>query len=101
MAIMDHFANHVLGIIRGHPEWAMFVIGLTAFAESFVFLSLLFPGTAVLVAAGTLASERILDPASIVIAGIVGAVLGDSASFWLGQRFGTLILGPVAIPWAP
>ena len=93
---MDHFANQVLGVIKGHPEWATFVIGFTAFAESFVFLSLLFPGTAILVAAGTLASEGILNPASIVTAGIVGAVLGDSVSFWLGQRFGALllVLGP-------
>jgi len=88
---MDHFANQVLGVINGHPEWATFVICLTAFAESFVFLSLLFPGTAILVAAGTLASEGTLDLASIVTAGIVGAVLGDSVSFWLGQRFGALL----------
>ena len=101
MAIMDHFANHVLGIIKGHPEWAMFVIGLTAFAESFVFLSLLFPGTAVLVAAGTLASERILDPASIVIAGIVGAVLGRFGVILARPAIWNSDLGPVAIPWAP
>ena len=88
---MDHFANQVLGVINGHPEWATFVICLTAFAESFVFLSLLFPGTAILVAAGTLASEGTLDLASIVTAGIVGAVLGDAVSFWLGQRFGALL----------
>jgi len=96
IVFMDHFANQVLGVIKGHPEWATFVICFTAFAESFVFLSLLFPGTAILVAAGTLASEGILNPASIVTAGIVGAVLGDSVSFWLGQRFGALllVLGP-------
>ena len=88
---MDHFVNQTLDIIKHHPEWATFVIGLTAFGESFVFLSLLFPGTVILIAAGTLASEGVLDPASIVTAGILGAVLGDSVSFWLGQRLGTLI----------
>ena len=51
----------------------MFVIGLTAFGESFVFLSLLFPGTAILIAAGTLVSEGILSPLPTVIAGIAGA----------------------------
>ena len=55
----------------------MFVIGLTAFGESFVFLSLLFPGTAILIAAGTLVSEGILNPLPTVVAGIAGAVLGE------------------------
>jgi membrane protein DedA with SNARE-associated domain len=56
----------------------------------FVFLSLLFPGTAVLIASGTLISEGILDPLPTVTAGILGAVLGDSVSFWLGKKFGTV-----------
>ena len=69
----------------------MLVIGLTAFVESFVFLSLLFPGTAILIAAGTLVSEGILSPVPTVVAGIAGAVLGNSVSFWLGQKFGPLL----------
>ena len=67
------------------------MIGLTAFGESFVFLSLLFPGTAILIAAGALVATGTLDPVSIIIAGIIGAVLGDSISFWIGQRFGPAI----------
>jgi membrane protein DedA with SNARE-associated domain len=88
---MDHLASQILGIINGHPELSALIIGLTAFGESFVFLSLLFPGTAVLIAAGALVSEGVLNPAPVVIAGFMGAVLGDAASFWLGQRFGDLL----------
>jgi len=85
---MDYLATQILAFIKANPGWATFVIGLTAFAESFVFLSLLFPGTAILVAAGTLVATGVLDPVSTVIAGIVGAVIGDSISFWLGQNSG-------------
>jgi len=88
---MDYLATQILAAIKADPEWAMVMIGLTAFGESFVFLSLLFPGTAILVAAGTLVSAGILDPISIMIAGIVGAILGDSVSFWLGQKFGPVL----------
>jgi hypothetical protein len=56
MTFKDHLATQLLDIIKGHPEWASFVIRLTALAE----LSLLFSGTAILVAAGTLA-EGVLD----------------------------------------
>jgi len=85
---MDYFTTHALGFIKSYPEWALFVIGLTAFGESFVFLSLLFPGTAILIAAGTLVSEGVLKPFPTITAGIIGAVLGDAVSFWLGGKFG-------------
>jgi membrane protein DedA with SNARE-associated domain len=88
---MDHLATQILDIVKGHPEWASFIVGLTAFGESFLLLSLLFPGTAVLIAAGTLIASGVLDPTSVVIAGIVGAVLGDAVSFWLGRKFGDLV----------
>jgi membrane protein DedA with SNARE-associated domain len=88
---MDQLASEILGIIRNHPESSALVIGLTAFGESFVFLSLLFPGTAILIAAGALVSEGVLDPGPVALAGLVGAVLGDAVSFWLGQRFGDLL----------
>jgi membrane protein DedA with SNARE-associated domain len=85
---MDYIATQALAFIKHNPEWALFVIGLTAFGESFVFLSLLFPGTAILIAAGTLVSEGVLRPLPTMTAGIVGAVLGDSVSFWVGGKLG-------------
>jgi membrane protein DedA with SNARE-associated domain len=88
---MDSFATEILEFIKTNPGWAVFVIGLTAFGESFVFLSLLFPGTAILVASGALISEGALDPLSPTVAGIVGAVLGDGISFWIGRKFGPLL----------
>jgi membrane protein DedA with SNARE-associated domain len=88
---MDQFANDVLAFIRVHPDMAALVIGLTAFAESFAFLGFLFPGFAILVAAGTLVRSGAIDPVSAVAAGFVGAVLGDAISYWLGLRFGHLL----------
>lgn len=39
---MDHLAIQILAFVKANPGWAIFVIGLTAFGESFVFLSLCF-----------------------------------------------------------
>jgi membrane protein DedA with SNARE-associated domain len=89
--LMDHLASQILVFIRVHPEWAAFVIGLVAFGESFVFLSLLFPGTTILIASGALIEAGILDPFLPAMAGIVGAALGDAISFWLGRKFGPLL----------
>ncbi len=85
---MDYLAAQAVTFIKANPGWAVFVIGFTAFGESFVFLSLLFPGTVILIAAGTLVSEGILSPLPAMVAGIAGAILGDSVSFWLGKKFG-------------
>ena len=86
---MDYLASEILELIKAHPEWAAVVIGLVAFGESFVFFSLLFPGTAILIASGALVGAGILDPLSPALAGILGAALGDAISFWLGQKFGS------------
>lgn len=85
---MDQIATQILAFIKDHHDWALVIIGVTAFGESFVFLSLLFPGTAILIASGTLVSEDVLRPWPIIAAGIIGAVLGDTVSFWLGEKFG-------------
>ncbi len=85
---MEHLTTEVLVFIRTHPEMAVAVIGLTAFAESFAFVSFLFPGFAILVAAGALVQAGLIDPVSAAAAGAAGAVLGDAISFWIGQKFG-------------
>jgi len=88
---MSGLSHQIVAYIAAHPEWAVFVIGVTAFGESFVFLSLLFPGTAVLVAAGALIGTGALDPVSVVFAASIGAILGDAVSYGIGQRFGPML----------
>jgi membrane protein DedA with SNARE-associated domain len=90
--LMDYLAIQILAFIKAHPGWTALVICITAFGESFVFLSLLFPGTAILIASGTLIAAGILHPIAPMVAGVAGAVFGDAVSFWLGQKFG---------PWLP
>jgi membrane protein DedA with SNARE-associated domain len=85
---MDDIAQPLLDFIKAHSEWAGLVMFITAFGESFAFLSLLFPGTTVLVAAGTLLAVGTLPYPAILIGAVFGAVLGDSVSYWLGRNFG-------------
>ena len=98
---MDYLASQILELIKAHPEWAAVVIGLVAFGESFVFFSLLFPGTAILIASGALIEAGILDPLSPALAGILGAVLGDAISFC--QKFGSNVwpFRGLALPHQP
>ncbi|HEX3952485.1 MAG TPA: DedA family protein [Stellaceae bacterium] len=61
---------------------------ITAFGESFAFLSLLFPGTTLLIAAGTLIKDGTLPFVPVMLGAVLGAILGDSVSYWFGRRFG-------------
>jgi membrane protein DedA with SNARE-associated domain len=85
---MEHVVQPALALIAAHSDWAAVVIFITAFGESFIFLSPLFPGTSMLLAAGTLISNGSLPYLPVLAAAVVGLVLGDAAAFWIGRRFG-------------
>jgi membrane protein DedA with SNARE-associated domain len=92
---MDDIVHPALAFIAAHAHWAAMVMFVTAFGESFAFLSLLFPGTTLLIAAGTLMSDGTLPYAPVLIGAVAGATLGDSVSYWIGRRFG----GGIARVW--
>lgn len=85
---MEHLVQPTLDFISAHSGWAFPVMFITSFGESFAFLGLLFPGTSILIVAGTLMSAGSLPYWPVLAGAIIGAVLGDSASFWLGRRYG-------------
>jgi membrane protein DedA with SNARE-associated domain len=83
---MQQLVPQVLDYIRAHPEMAAVVIGLTAFGESFAFVSFFFPGFAILVAAGALVQAGVIDPIPAAAAGAGGALLGDAISYFIGRK---------------
>jgi len=90
---MEHLAQPLLAFIRAHESWAVAMMFITGFGESFAFVSLLFPGTTLLIAAGTLMQSGTLPYLPVMVGAILGAVLGDSVSYWIGRRFGGGIAG--------
>lgn len=89
MSIQD-FIDLIVGFVKTHEEWAVPVAFMVAFMESFCFLSILWPGTAILVGITALlaasgADQAILLP-SIIAAGL-GGTLGYAISFWIGLYF--------------
>ena len=92
---MGHLVQPILDFISAHSGWAVAIMFATAFGESFAFVSLLFPGTSLLIAAGALVAAGSLPYFPIMAGAIIGAVLGDTVSFWIGHRFG----GGIARIW--
>lgn len=85
---MEDLVQPTLAFVTAHAGWAVAVMFVTAFGESFVFLSLLFPGTSLLVAAGALIATGTLPYFPVLAGAVAGATLGDTVSYWIGRRFG-------------
>lgn len=85
-----HALTEWLGV---HQDWLAFVIGAIAFIESFAVVGLFVPGVVMLFAAASLAGTGVLDVWTMLLAGFIGAVLGDGISFWLGRVFHERIPG--------
>jgi membrane protein DedA with SNARE-associated domain len=89
MNVQD-FVDAVVVFVREHESWAAPAAFIVAFLESFCFLSILWPGTAILVAIAALLAKsgvelNVLWPA-IVAAGL-GGTLGYAVSYWIGLYY--------------
>ncbi len=70
-------------------SWAIAIMFFTAFGESFAFFSLLFPGTTLLIAAGTLMKTRRPALSAGDARGRSSAPFSaDAVSYWIGRRYG-------------
>lgn len=87
---LEAVVETVVTFVREHEEWAAPVAFAIAFGESFCFLSLLVPGTAILAGIAALLAAsgieaHILMPA--ILAAGLGGSLGYAVSFWIGRYF--------------
>lgn len=64
-------------------------MGVLAFLESLVLIGLFVPAIATMIVVGGLIGTGMIDPVPVIICAVIGAVLGDWASYALGH-----VLGP-------
>jgi len=70
-----------------HPAWSGLFVFLIALSESLFIIGLLVPGTVLMFGVGALVGTGVLGFQETLIVAFVGAVLGDSISFWIGSRY--------------
>lgn len=91
--IMSGWVAWMVALIGQHPDWAMALVFVTAMAESIAVIGLFIPGTAILVGVGSVAGLGGLGLFPVILFAIVGAVVGDGISYWLGHTFKDQIRG--------
>ena len=83
---LEELTLQVIEFVREHEAWAAPVVFALAFAESLAFLSFFVPAWAVLVGIGALMKTGGVAFWPVMVAGAVGAALGDWLSYWLGHH---------------
>jgi membrane protein DedA with SNARE-associated domain/membrane-associated phospholipid phosphatase len=71
-----------------HPFWALAIIFLVSMGEALLVIGLFIPSTAVLVGAGALVGSGKLDFWPVMIAALLGCIMGDQVSYWAGRFYG-------------
>lgn len=89
---MEQIVNEITLFINTHQEWAAFILGLLAMGESLLVVGIAIPATAVMLVVGGLVGNGTLDAGPVVFWGIVGAVVGDAISYYIGRLLGPRII---------
>ena len=71
-------------------DWAYLAVFLLVFADA---ICPVFPGETTLNAASTLAAQGVLDLGVVMLMGTLGAIVGDSALYWIARLCGARFQG--------
>ena len=83
------------GWLHAFGPWVLLGIGVLVFVESGLLFPFL-PGDSLLITAAILAPQLGIQAWMVAVVGIVAAVAGDQAGYWLGKRFGRRLFKPGA-----
>ena len=84
---MTEAFDQLLEWIRQNPEYAGLVVFSMSLVESLAIVGVLIPGVVILFGAGVLIGAGVLDFWTMCAWAIVGAIIGDGLSYWLGHHF--------------
>ena len=84
--MLDLIAN-CAGWVAQNPALTILVVFVAAFIEAAAVLGILIPGTPIVMGVAGAGALAGLHPAPVIAAAILGAVLGDFCSYWVGHRY--------------
>ena len=82
---MENLIYNLLPRLENLGVWTYWVIFLIGVLESFPFISLIIPGSLILMVAGFWATEGTLHLVDLIWFSSIGAIVGDSVGYYLGK----------------
>lgn len=89
---MEQIVNELTLFINTHQEWAAFILGLLAMGESLLVVGIAIPATAVMLVVGGLVGNGTLAAGPVLLWGILGAIVGDAISYYIGRLLGPKVI---------
>lgn len=84
---MEAWLELLLQWLAGHPYWILLALALLSCLESLAIVGILVPGIALLIAVSTVAGSTAIPVWQVLLAGFIGAVVGDGVSYLLGYHY--------------
>jgi membrane protein DedA with SNARE-associated domain len=96
-APMANYLSAISDFVGAYPNFAFVAVFLLAMSEAVPVIGTVVPGSTLILAISTLATHVAVSPWPLVLAAVIGAIIGDGLSFWLGQRYqrGILLAWPL------
>ncbi len=85
---MEGLLEQAVAWVRAHAAWSGPVVFAASLVESLALVGIVFPGAALMFAAGALAGLGAIPLGPTLLWAAAGAVAGDLLSYWLGRRYG-------------
>lgn len=73
--------------LQQNPQWVLIGIAFVAFIESLAIAGIVVPGVAILFAIAVVAGGADISLTLALLAGVIGAVCGDTLSFFIGHHY--------------
>ena len=82
----------IIGVAQRQHVWIAPIAFLIAFSESFVGISILVPGTVMLITLGSVIGASHISVFPAWAGAVIGSILGDWISYWIGYHYHHQIL---------
>lgn len=92
-----HIDQHIRVIVEQYGVLSYGILFLIVFLETGVVVTPFLPGDSLLFAVGALAAQGIFNPFLVMVVFTAAAILGDTANYWIGTRFGEKLLANSSI----
>ncbi len=92
IAIFLHLDQYLASIIGEYGLLVYAILFAILFLETGFVVTPFLPGDSLIFVAGTLAAAGMMDVSILFILMAAAAILGDTANYWIGRRFGKSII---------
>jgi Uncharacterized membrane-associated protein len=88
LGIILHLDQNLAGVVHAYGLWTYLILFFIIFCETGFVITPFLPGDSLLFVSGALAASGTLNLELLIAVYILGAVIGDTVNYWLGNYLG-------------